>query len=101
MAALPRYERCLGQQHLSPGAVIHRLGIRVAAGAIPWLLLPVAGKQVGPTGGDELTKTTYIQRLNTAGGIAPAASTCAAATDAGKKALVDYSADYFFYKAAK
>lgn len=73
----------------------------VAAGAIPWLLLPVAGKQVGPTGGDKLNKTTYIQRLNTAGGIAPAASTCAAAADAGKKALVDYSADYFFYKAAK
>ena len=73
----------------------------VASGAIPWLLLPVAGTQVGPTGGDKLTKTTYIQRLNTAGGVAPAASTCAAATDAGKKALVDYSADYFFYKAAK
>lgn len=73
----------------------------VAAGAIPWLLLPVAGTQTGPTGGDKLTKTTYIQRLNTAGGVAPAASTCATATDAGKKALVDYSADYFFYKAAK
>lgn len=73
----------------------------VAAGAIPWLLLPVAGTQVGPTGGGKLTKTTYIQRLNTAGGIAPAATTCAASTDTGKKALVDYSADYFFYKAAK
>lgn len=73
----------------------------VAPGAIPWLLLPVAGTQVGPTGGGKLTKTTYIQRLNTAGGVAPAASTCVAATDAGKKALVDYSADYFFYRAAK
>lgn len=73
----------------------------VAAGAIPWLLLPVAETQVGPTGGGKLTKTTYVQRLNTAGGVAPAASTCAAPSDAGKKALVDYSADYFFYKAAK
>ena len=73
----------------------------VAAGAIPWLLLPVAGTQVGPTGGDKLTKTTFIQRLDTAGGIAPAASACAAAADAGKKALVPYSADYFFYRAAK
>jgi Protein of unknown function (DUF3455) len=73
----------------------------VAAGAVSWLLLPMAETQVGPTGGGKLTKTTYIQRLNTAGGIAPAAGTCAAAGDAGKKALVDYSADYFFYKAAK
>lgn len=73
----------------------------VAPGAIPWLLLPMAETQVGPTGGGKLTRTTYIQRLNTAGGSAPAASTCAAPGDAGKKALVDYSADYFFYKAAK
>jgi hypothetical protein len=71
----------------------------VAPGAIPWLLLPVAGSQVGPTGGDRLTETTFVQRLNTAGGIAPAASTCAAAADAGKKALVPYSTDYLFYKA--
>ncbi len=71
----------------------------VAPGAIPWLLLPVAGTQVGPTGSDTLTKTTFIQRLNTSGGVAPAASTCATAADAGKKALVPYSADYFFYQA--
>jgi hypothetical protein len=73
----------------------------VAPGAIPWLLLPTAGTQGGPTGGGRLTRTTYIQRLNTAGGAAPAASSCAAAGDAGKKALVDYSADYYFYRAAK
>jgi hypothetical protein len=71
----------------------------VAAGAIPWLLLPVAGSQGGPTGSDKLTETTFIQRLNTAGGVAPAASTCASPADAGKKALVPYSTDYFFYKA--
>jgi hypothetical protein len=73
----------------------------VAPGAIPWLLLPVAGTQVGPTGSDKLTQTTFIQRLDTSGGVAPAASTCATAADAGKKALVPYSADYFFYKAGK
>ena len=74
----------------------------VAAGAIPWLLLPVpvAGTQVGPTGSDTLTKTTFIQRLETSGGVAPAASTCTAA-DTGKKALVPYSANYFFYKASQ
>jgi len=69
--------------------------------AIAWLLLPTAGTQVGPTGGDKLTKTTFIQRLNTHGGVAPDPSTCAAPTDSGKKALVHYSADYFFYKKAE
>jgi len=73
----------------------------VATGAIPWLLLPVAGTHAGPTGSDTLTKTTFIQRLNTSGGVAPAATTCATASDAGKKALVPYSADYFFYKASE
>ena len=73
----------------------------VEAHAIPWLLLPTAGTQEGPTGGDKLTKTTFIQRLNTHGGVAPDASTCAAPTDSGKKALVHYSANYFFYKKAK
>ena len=73
----------------------------VAAGAIPWLKLPMAGTQVGPTGGARLTKTTFVQRLNTHGGVAPDASTCASPADAGKKALKPYSADYFFYKKAK
>lgn len=72
----------------------------VADGAIPWLLLPMAGTQVGPTGGAKLTKTTFIHRVNTAGGVAPPAETCAAPADAGKKALVPYSADYFFYEEA-
>jgi hypothetical protein len=69
--------------------------------AIAWLLLPMAGTQVGPTGGDKLAETTFIQRLNTHGGIAPDATTCATPTDAGKKAFVPYSADYFFYKRAQ
>ena len=65
--------------------------------AIPWLLLQVVGVQEGPTGGDKLTATTFIQRLNTSGGVAPVTG-CAAVSDIGKKALVDYEADYFFYK---
>jgi Protein of unknown function (DUF3455) len=65
--------------------------------AIPWLLLQVVGAQDGPTGGDTLTATTFIQRLNTMGGVAP--STGCTSTDVGKKALVPYEADYFFYKA--
>jgi len=68
----------------------------VAAGAIPWFLLQVVGSQAGPTDGQTLIPTTYIQRLNTMGGIAPTTG-CAQSTDVGAKALVPYTADYFFY----
>jgi uncharacterized protein DUF3455 len=71
----------------------------VAPGAIPWLLLQVVGAQDGPTGGDELTAITFIQRLNTFGGVAPSTG-CTLPTDVGKKTLVPYEADYVFYKAA-
>jgi hypothetical protein len=72
----------------------------VAPDAIPWLLVTVVGVQDGPTGGHKLTATTFIQRLNTSGGVAPSMG-YAALTDVGKRALVPYTADYFFYKAAK
>jgi hypothetical protein len=68
----------------------------VAAGSIPWLLLQVVGAQVRASGGDELSKTTFIQRLNTAGGAAP--STGCTQADVGKGAFVPYTADYFFYR---
>ena len=66
--------------------------------AIPWLLLKVVGKEVGPTGGHRLTKTVYIQRVHTSGGKEPATG-CAEATDMGKQVLMPYTADYIFYKA--
>ena len=44
-----------------------------------------------------LSKTTFIQRVNTEGGIAPATG-CEQATDIGKKVFVPYTADYIFYK---
>jgi hypothetical protein len=69
----------------------------VAPGAIPWLLLQRVGAQPGPSGGDTLTATTYLQRLNTAGGVAPSTG-CASAADVGAKAFVPYSADYLFYR---
>ena len=69
----------------------------VAPGAIPWLLLVVAGDEDGPTGGRTLTPATYIHRLNTTGGIAPATG-CALAADVGKRVFVPYVADYFFYR---
>jgi hypothetical protein len=69
----------------------------VAADAIAWLRLPKAGVQEGLTGGDTLTAVTFIQRLNTSGGVAPSDG-CSQLTDVGKKAFVPYTADYFFYK---
>ena len=70
----------------------------VEAGAIAWLLLQKAGVEEGPGGGDTLTATTFIQRLNTRGGVAPA--DCAGPADVGKRAFVPYEADYFFYRDA-
>ena len=70
--------------------------------SIPWVLLNVkdTGTQAGPTGGDRLTKTTFIQRLNTFGGLAPSTD-CLSSTDLGHQAFVPYTADYFFYKKSK
>jgi Protein of unknown function (DUF3455) len=70
----------------------------VEAGAIPWLLVSVAAAQEGPTGGHKLSQATYIHRLDTSGGVAPAAG-CAGVADIGKKALVPYTTDYYFYRA--
>jgi hypothetical protein len=64
------------------------------SGAIPCLLLGAAATRRGPEGSDLLAKTTFIQRLNTEGGSAPAG-----ACSAGDEALAPYSADYYLYKA--
>ncbi|HTV01944.1 MAG TPA: DUF3455 domain-containing protein [Luteitalea sp.] len=68
-----------------------------APGAIPWLLLRVVGSEPGPNGGNTLGGTLYIQRVNTAGGVAPTTG-CRNAHDVGRKALVAYETDYVFYK---
>jgi hypothetical protein len=67
----------------------------VADGAIAWLKLTRVGAQDGPRGGDTLSDTTFIQRLNTSGGLAP--TDCTSSADVGKEAFVPYTADYFFY----
>jgi hypothetical protein len=69
----------------------------VSPDAIPWLLLKVTAIADGPTGGDKLTAARRIQRVNTVEGKAPAAG-CAEPVDIGKRALVPYEADYYFYK---
>jgi hypothetical protein len=67
----------------------------VANGAVAWLRLAVVGAKDGPRHGDTLSDTTFIQRLSTAGGVAPA--DCTSAADVGKEAFVPYTADYFFF----
>lgn len=64
------------------------------AGSIQCLLLQSVGNAKGPTGGNLLFKTSFIQRLNTNGGAVPTT-----ACTAGQTQLVPYTADYFFYKA--
>ena len=69
----------------------------VAPGAIPWLLLEAVVVGNGPTGGDKLLATRFIQRVNTVDGRAPSTG-CASPQDVTKRALVPYEADYFFFK---
>lgn len=61
------------------------------ASAIPWLLL----KSVETSGAGIFSKTTYIQRVNTTGGMVP--------TEAGSVVNelkeVPYTAEYYFYRA--
>jgi hypothetical protein len=60
-------------------------------GAVPWLLLQVDGKG----GAGSLAGAQYVQRVNTHGGVAPAAGCDQAHAGATQK--VPYNADYFFF----
>jgi hypothetical protein len=68
-----------------------RVSVPGAAGAIPWLLLQTAATTAGDEG--RLLRTTWVQRLNTTGGVAPT-SACAP----GETKAVPYTADYVFWK---
>jgi hypothetical protein len=61
-------------------------------GAIPHLLL--ATKSTGSAG--SIASVKHLQRLNTIGGVAPAAG-CAAAQDVDKQARIYYTADYYLF----
>jgi hypothetical protein len=63
------------------------------AGNIAWLLLQAMTTTAGT--GDRLTSTTWVQRLNTAGGVAPSG-----ACTPGARIAVPYTADYLFWRAA-
>lgn len=60
-------------------------------GNIPWQLVKA------DPGSGSLSKVTYIQRVNTKGGVAPAMACNASMM--GKRQTVPYSADYVFYGA--
>jgi hypothetical protein len=72
----------------------------VETGAIPWLLLDVAGAEAGPEGGDVLAQATFIHRLNTSGGSKPA-NGCSEPREVGSLNFVPYRADYYFYRATR
>jgi hypothetical protein len=69
----------------------------VAPGALAWLLLEAKGAQEGPKGGDTLTQTTFVQRVNTAGGLAPS-SGCSSLSEVGSAKYIPYAADYVFFR---
>jgi Protein of unknown function (DUF3455) len=58
-------------------------------------LLDVVGHEDGLTGGNILSKTTQIQRLNTTGSVPTQG--CDWPANLGHQAFADYTADYFFY----
>lgn len=73
------------------------VGTKVAAftpdtTAIPWLLIQATAHD----GTGKMDDITYIQRLETIGGLAPDASTCTAA-NVGSLAPVEYSAVYYYF----
>jgi len=70
----------------------------VELNAIAWLKVTKAGVERGTTGGDKLTKTTFIQRVLTHGGVAPSTG-CLSTADIGHLAFVPYTSDYIFWKA--
>ena len=59
--------------------------------AIPWLKL----KSVENSGSGRFRDVTFIQRVNTTGGLKPTVP----GSFVGEEARVSYTAEYFFYRA--
>jgi len=72
------------------GAKVQQANAPVST-AIPWLLL----KATPASGSGVFSDVTYVQRLDTAGGVAPATG-CGAGT-VGTETSAPYSADYYFF----
>jgi hypothetical protein len=68
----------------------------VAPDAIAWVGLSQAGVLEGSGNGDNLAAATFVQRVNTVGGLAPSIG-CNSPADILKTAFVPYEADYVFF----
>lgn len=80
----------------SDGSIVTGAQVAIApatAGNLPLQLV----KANPATGRGRMVGTTFIQRVATKGGVAPSSACDAAAI--GKKEIVNYQADYIFYKA--
>jgi hypothetical protein len=86
----PTWESVSGSKVV--GAVVQRCTPDLDA--IPWLLL----RAVSSEGPGIFHRVTYIQRVNTVGGLAPPADPD---LEPGEEAEVPYTAEYFFYRAAR
>ncbi len=71
-----------------------KVSVPAGTGNIPELLLEAVATTEGSDDGDRLARTTWVQRLNTSGGIAPS-GTCTP----GNTTAVPYTTDYAFWKA--
>jgi hypothetical protein len=98
-----RHGRLVGKHYAGPtweyqdGSKV--VGAKIAGftpdpSSIPWLLLGAASHD----GLGLLSTVTFIQRLDTVGGTAPAAASCDA-DHVGEIQRIDYTATYFFYEA--
>lgn len=94
-----KYHNKVGTHYAGPAWEFNNGGKVVAARlqgcspnptAIPWLLLEITTTN-GP---GILTSMTYIQRVNTVGGLAPTAP----GASVGAVADVPYTAEYYFYR---
>jgi hypothetical protein len=72
-------------------ARVPNTGCTPDATAIPWLLL----KAVSTDGPGIFSQVSYIQRVNTTGGLVPTI----AGTTVGEEKRVPYTAEYYFYRA--
>ena len=73
------------------GGQVQRRANAPNANAVPWLLLKAASHD----GAGTFARVTYVQRVDTEGGVAPAAG--CDKSHAGAEASADYQATYFFY----
>ena len=85
----PTWESNSGSKVLA--ARVPNTGCTPDATAVAWLLL----KKVSTDGAGIFDNVTFIQRVNTTGGLAPTT----AGTTVGEEKSIPYTAEYYFYRA--